>query len=229
MVPPPVPRRGSQAGRRPATAGGTFATSSPWRWLASGGRTRRSFATGSLDVIIPVRTLSLDLRNPFLVCLFPLAARPAAHPPTHPKTAGSAPWRPISTAGRRRVRRIPRQSHQPGRSASCLATPAFELAARSLIFDRFHSSSFSFSALTRRSPTLCARAQAASQPVSTLGQRQRPSPTWGRRLPSRPAILALVRARSGRSRRPRRVPPWHASNVSTFAASRLGCPLEAYI
>ena len=122
-------------------------------------------------------------------------------------------------------------SAEPSARTICLVFGHPSLRTRRPILDlrSILPLSFSFSAFTRRSPTLCARAQAASQPVSTLGQRQRPSPTWGRRLPSRPAILALVRARSGRSRRPRRVPPWHASNVSTFAASRLGCPLEAYI
>ena len=133
MVPPPVPRRGSQAGRPPATAGSTFATSSPWRWLASGVRTRCSFATGSQKVIIPVRTPRLDIRNPFLVCVLPLTARSDAHLPTHPRTADSAPWRPISTAGRCRVRRILQQGHRPGRSTLCLAAPAFELAAQPAI------------------------------------------------------------------------------------------------
>ena len=60
---------------------------------------------------------------------------------------------------------------------------------------------------SRCSSTLCARAQSALQPVSTLGQRQRPPSAWDRRLPSSPAILGLVRARSGRSRRHRRVAP----------------------
>ena len=82
------------------------------------------------------------------------------------RTQVSAPWRPISTARHHRPRDIPRQARQYGQSAPRGVASTSELAARSDICDRFHPSSLSFSALTRRSPALCARVQAASGSAS---------------------------------------------------------------
>ena len=82
------------------------------------------------------------------------------------RTQVSAPWRPISTTSRPRAYHRPAQAHRYGQSVPRGVASAFLLTSRSLSFDRFYPSSFSFSALTRRSPTLCARLQAASGSAS---------------------------------------------------------------
>jgi hypothetical protein len=118
------------------------------------------------------------------------------------RTQVSAPWRPVSTPSRRRVHHTLPQARQHGQSVPRGAASTSELAARSEICDRFYPSSFSFSALTRRSPTLCARVQAASSPASMRGRCPRLIARWDRRLPVCRAILALARALADRSWRP---------------------------
>ena len=136
--------------------------SSPRRWLASGARTRCSIERGSLEVKFAVRHPRGDVSAPFLDVIQALTVLKSMPLLPNCRTQVSAPWRPISTTSRPRAYRMALQAHRHGQSVPRGVASAFVLTSRSLSFDRFYPSSLSFSALTRRSPALCARLQAAS-------------------------------------------------------------------
>jgi hypothetical protein len=82
--------------------------------------------------------------------------------PGHPHVSFGSLWKSLGSGYTRNSLCVTKFAARTTRGVAS----ASELAALSLIFDRFYPSSFSFSALTSRSPALCARVQAASGSAS---------------------------------------------------------------